>query len=244
MANLVFFNRRFKPGWQMTALALLAIVFFVYLGLWQLQRAQEKKIMLAAHAQLASQNPIHWKPGMVNPKQYEPLVIEGNLLSETFLLDNQHYQHHFGYDVLTPMQLNDKTIVLIDRGWVRGDDRRHHFPEIVNPKHVIQLSGQAYYPSKKNWILGQGLEKKRANLAIVELIDTQLISQFLHKSVYPFIIRLDKTAANGFVREWPLVSMPPERHNAYAFQWFAMALVLLVIFIGLNMKKIHENSET
>ena len=28
---------------------------------------------------------------------------------------------------------------------------------------------------------------------------------------------------------WPLVNARPEKHTAYAFQWFAMALVLLLL---------------
>ncbi|WP_274544559.1 SURF1 family cytochrome oxidase biogenesis protein [Legionella oakridgensis] len=72
---------------------------------------------------------------------------------------------------------------------------------------------------------------------VIEWIDTKIISQFLHKSVYPFIIRLDKKEANGFIRAWDIVSMPPQRHYAYAFQWFAIALVIFVLFISLNSKK-------
>ena len=85
-------------------------------------------------------------------------------------------------------------------------------------------------------MLGQALEKKEAGLAVVELLDTHLISQFLHKSVYPFIIRLGKQSANGYVREWAVVAMPPERHYGYALQWFAMALVLLIIYVSLSLK--------
>lgn len=89
----------------------------------------------------------------------------------------------------------------------------------------------------KQWILGVGLEEKENKMIIIERIDTKLVSQVLQKKVYPFIIRLDKQDAYGFVREWAIVSMPPQRHIAYALQWFAMALVILIIFVALNLKK-------
>lgn len=79
--------------------------------------------------------------------------------------------------------------------------------------------------------------KEGNKVVILERLDTQLISQVLQKSVSPFIIRLDKQDANGFVREWATVSMPPQRHLAYALQWFVMALVVLIIFVALNLKK-------
>jgi surfeit locus 1 family protein len=64
----------------------------------------------------------------------------------------------------------------------------------------------------------------------------------LQKKVYPFIIRLDKQDAYGFVREWAIVSMPPQRHFAYAAQWFAMAGVILILFVALNVKRYEKTS--
>lgn len=244
MSGSGFLNRQFAPGWQMTTVAILVIAFFIYLGMWQLQRADEKKEMIAREAHLSIQAPVVWEPGMANPKQYQSVILQGFFLPEVFLLDNQHYQHQFGYHILTPMQLTSGSVVVFDRGWVAGDPARKHFPAVTQSGQFVKLSGQTYYPSDKTRVLGQVLEKKSANLAILEKIDTHLVSQFLHKSVYPFIIRLSPNEANGYVREWPLVSMSPERHNAYAIQWFAMALVILAIFIGLNLKKPDEKNET
>ena len=92
-------------------------------------------------------------------------------------------------------------------------------------------------PSRKSFVLGLGFESRGAHRAVIESIDFDTIAQFLHKSVYPFIIRLDKTSQAGFVRDWVTVVMPPARHQGYAFQWFALATVVLVVFIALNCKK-------
>lgn len=241
MASLTCFNRRFTPNWRMTILALLAILFFSRLGVWQLERAEEKKQMLTAQAKFAKRLPFTWNPGMARPSQYQHVSVEGSYLPQIMLLDNQHYQHQFGYHVLSPLELSSGKIVLIDRGWIAGDVSRQALPEISIPIGSVRLAGYAYYASDKNWVLGQAYEEKEANITIVERVDTKLIGQFLHKSVYPFIIRLDKGEAQGYVREWAVVAMPPERHYAYALQWFAIAFVILIIFIALNLKKIKEH---
>ncbi len=234
--SLTCFNRRFTPNWKMILLACLAILLFVRLGFWQLHRANEKKQMLTAQAKFAQIMPVTWGPDRKLPEQYQRISVTGKFLSENILLDNQHHQHQFGYDVLTPLLLPSGNVVLIDRGWVAGDITRQKFPVPKIPDESLSLVGDVYYPSTKSWVLGPALEQKQ-HVTLVERIDTQMISQFLHKPVYPFIIRLDKEETHGYIRDWAIVAMPPERHYAYALQWFAMAVVSLILFIALNLKK-------
>ena len=242
MPSLAGFNVRFTPCWRMSLFALLSILFFTRLGFWQLQRADEKKQMLMVHRTFASQAPMVWQPSNKLPSQYQQLIVHGQFLPKLVLLDNQHYRHQFGYHVISPLVASNGHVILVDRGWLAGDITRQTLPVADMLTGTVNVEGSAYYPSAKNWILGQSLEKEQPNLVVVELVDIKLISQFLHKSVYPFIIRLGKHEANGFVRKWAIVAMPPERHNAYALQWFAMAFVIFILFIVLNIKKKHENS--
>ncbi|MDP3560596.1 MAG: SURF1 family protein [Legionellaceae bacterium] len=237
MFSLTCFNRSFTPSWRMFLLTCITVALFVRLGLWQLERADEKKQLLTLFQHQSNQPPIAWDAQDNLPKQYQLLKVKGHFLPTTLLLDNQHYQHQFGYDVLSPFILSDGSVVLIDRGWIKAEQQRTHLPKIEVPAEEIQLTGSVYYPSTKHWLLGPALEEKRATMAIVELVDVSLISHFLHKSVYPFIIRLNPAEAHGYVREWAIVSMPPTRHYGYAVQWFAIAGVIIILFIGLNLKK-------
>jgi surfeit locus 1 family protein len=241
MFHVIFINRRFSASYFSAALALLAILFLVYLGVWQLKRAHEKNKMLHHNTVMQQQPALHWSPILANPQQYQPVSITGHYLKKTLFLDNQHYQHQFGYDVLTPMQLPSGGVVLVDRGWIRADNNRLKLPEVTTLDTPQLVEGQAYYPSNNPFVLGQVFEKKSENLAILENIDFNLVRQFLQKPVYPFIIRLNKKQAGGFVREWPIVSMTPQRHYGYALQWFAMAFIGVIIFISLHLKKINEH---
>ena len=242
MVSLTCFNRRFTPKWTMTLLALLAMLTFSRLGYWQLERAEEKKQILKAEAKFAKEPPSIWTAEMTMPRQYQRITVEGSYLPQFFLLDNQHHQHQFGFHVFSPLVLNSGEVVLIDRGWVAGDVTRQTWPKLSIPKGSLRLTGSAYYASNKNWLLGPSYEQKGKNLTIIEGIDTKLVGQFLHKSIYPFIIRLNKNEAQGYVREWAVVSMPAERHYAYALQWFALACVILILFIALNLKKNYDKS--
>ncbi len=237
MPSVTFFKFRFTPSWKMLFLTAVFCSSFVYLGFWQIHRADEKANMISAQKKQQNLKPIRWVPQQKLPAQYERIQLEGVYLPQAFLLDNQHHQHQFGYDVLSPLQLTDGSVVLIDRGWIHGDITRRIFPKIQIPNDLIQLQGMVYFPSKNQWVLGPVFEEKENKTVILERFDEQLVSQLLQKAVYPFIIRLDKQDTHGFVREWETVSMPPQRHLAYALQWFAMALVILIIFLALNLKK-------
>lgn len=238
--GLMSFNYRFSPRWGMTVLTLLALLFLGSLGCWQLKRAEQKKQLLLAESQLASKPATVWTDAMDNPQPFQLLQLTGRYLPQVFFLDNQHDAHQFGYHVISPLLLKDGQIVLVDRGWISGQLDRWQLPQVQVPTKRLTLVGSAYYPSKNQWVLGEAIEKRGHDLFVIEKLDAKLISHALHKSIYPFIIRLDKNALYGYVRHWTVVSMLPARHYGYALQWFAMALVVMLIYIVLNLKKIDE----
>lgn len=241
MPSVTVFKYRFTPSWLMIVLAGFVMILFLRLGFWQLHRADEKKHMVQAQALMAKMNAISWDAGSALPQQYQNLQVQGHYVPQVFLLDNQHQEHQFGYDVLTPLELGDGSIVMIDRGWVAGDNARQRFPDVVIPQGLVHILGAAYFPSSNQWLLGPGMEKKDNKVYIFEQMDVTLWRQILQKPVHPFIIRLDKKQAYGYSRQWTIVSMPPQRHLAYALQWFVMALVIFIIFIALNLKKKDES---
>lgn len=231
-------QRLFQPHLWMGGLALLSISLLISLGLWQLHRAEEKNAMLL-HAQLQGKSAATvWQATKALPQQYQLVTVKGSYLNHTFLLDNQSHQHQFGYHVLTPLQIAPGKVVLIDRGWVPLKQPRSILPNSTIPQGEQLIKGQTYYPSAKQWILGDVIEKEQQEITVIERFDEKTISNILHNSVYPFIIRLDKSESYGYIREWPIVAMTPQRHYAYALQWFAMALSVFIIFIVTNLKKI------
>ena len=206
----------------------------VKLGFWQLHRASEKKDMLAnfKHTRETSSE---WSTLTTLPKQYAPIKVKGRFIKPLFYLDNQWSQHHLGYDILLPFVIaNSNTVVMVDIGWVPRQESAL-LPDIRFPKEVRQLAGYVYFPSPKQWVLGQIIEHRGADNILLEKIDTDTIAKVVSKPVTPFIIRLDKKSPFGYCKDWVIVSMPPERHQGYAVQWFALAMVVGVgmIFVFL-----------
>lgn len=224
----------------MIAVTVIVCSFFLRLGFWQLSRADEKKNMIAQEQLWENKAPIEWPKGKQLPRQYQRLIIEGRYLGSIWLLDNQHHEHQFGYHVLSPLLLADGGVVFVDRGWIPGAHGRRRVPDVINPSGLVHVRGMAYFPNQNQWVLGPNAEALSNHVTIIEKIDEKMLSHLLQKKVYPFIIRLDAREAHGFIREWAVVSMPPQRHLAYAVQWFAMAAIVLIIFLALNVKKKND----
>ena len=48
---------------------------------------------------------------------------------------------------------------------------------------------------------------------------------------------LDPAEPAGFTREWGDSGLPRERHYGYAFQWYALAVAAIVIFVLVNRSR-------
>ena len=241
MPSIRFGQYEIVSTWVAALLAVVGISLFVALGQWQWQRAEEKSGMLRLYNERMQEDSIFWHSGEALPLQYQGRLFTGSYKQPVFLLDNQYFQHQWGYHVLSPFWLNKHTVVMVDRGWVEGDALRQVLPKIATPVGRQRLKGRVYYPSVNRWIKQESLSPVKAGKIVIEQFSAKLLLQVLQQDVLPFIIRLDPTEPNGFSRSWQIVSMPPERHIAYAVQWFAFALLVVVIYVGLHFRRHYTN---
>lgn len=204
---------------------IIAMSLLISLGHWQLRRAAEKRTLLHQYAQQRQRQPTVFHAGM-HPMQYQRMRLRGHYESPHVLLDNQFHQHQWGYQVLTPFRLQDGfTVVLVNRGWIKGEGPGAPLPALAMPKGEQVLTGSVYYPLYNRWIHQPALIAS-ADPMVIEQFLPAMFPQILHQTVEPFMMRLDSNMPNGWVREWQVVTMSPARHVAYAIQWYALALVL------------------
>lgn len=238
MRSLTCFHYRFTPSWQMTLITLAALVLFATLGQWQLHRAADKKQIIQAQKEAAVASPLLWVPGMALPKPYQKLRLQGKYLKDSFLLDNQIHDHQVGYHVLTPLLLNNGQCILINRGWISAGSTRQEVPHLSpSPHDLLDIRGEAYYPPKKQWVLGEEIET-HATVKILERVNVGKLQSLLNRQIYPFLVRVDHREPYTYVLQPKAATyLSPARHYGYAFQWFLMGFTCLILFIVLNLKK-------
>jgi len=248
----------FTPKLIPTLVTLILFPVLISLGLWQLDRADEKReidhgIQLAIAKIPLKLNEI--KLGTKETKEillqevYRPVTVSGKYDNNNqFLLDNRTHLGKPGYHVLTPFKFDstfqsDKQAsshaVLINRGWITYNGTRDNIPSIEVDDNDRKILGQI--KQEADAIVLNDDDKKAVqnsnNPKLIQSIQIKELNKGLDYQLLPIIIELNKQDKDGFIREWQPYYGSIDKHNAYALQWFAMAAILLFLFIRLNTKK-------
>lgn len=211
----------------------------LYLGYWQIQRAEQKQQtldMLQARSKLAPISLNYPKNIPADFRYYSAEAVGSFDVQHQFLIDNKIYQHQAGYQVITPLVLAQSSqVLLVNRGWIAQGKNRNELPDISIINSPVKLRGILSLPDR---VFNLGGENQNTVWPQrIQAIDVQKISRQLGRPVYPFILLLAPDQAYGFARNWQMLTMLPSKHYAYAFQWFALAATLLIIIIAINWRR-------
>lgn len=230
---------RFDFEWRLTLFTVLVLPLLFGLGVWQLQRAQEKASLEASWETRQNQAPLPLGSLWNEPAAtlaYRPVTLSGIFLrDEYFLLDNRISGGRFGYEVLGIIQLEGgEELALVNRGWIPGDPARLESPSVPPVDGRVELKGHIYVPPGAPYLLAeQQLEGSWPKL--LQAVEMEKIRPLLeargNARAFPYSIRLDAGEPGALAVNWQLINVSPDKHRAYAAQWFTMALVLMVFFL-------------
>ena len=235
----------FSPSLWPTIVTLLLLPVLTGFGIWQLERAAWKQQMVDSHADRARRSPVALQSlhDYRDAEQYTRVCARGYYdMEHQLLLDNRTYEGYAGYHVLTPLRLDesDKT-VLVNRGWVPVGKSRAILPDIPGTTGEVLVDATIKLPPQKLFRLGAMDEVHEGWPQVVQQIELSELEERLGYPLEPLILLLDKDDVFGFIRDWkPVYGVTPDKHRAYAVQWFTLAAVLLMIYIGVNSKRIQR----
>jgi surfeit locus 1 family protein len=217
-------NRKFQPGWALTLFFTVFFVLTVGLGIWQTNRAAWKTQLMNEFDVRATATP---ESPLRNMKPYTHVLIEGRPETiDSLYWDNRTYDGRAGYEILVPVRLTegDYDLALVNLGWVQGEADRSRLPEMPGlPAHVTWRG--VLRPLDQNWGIGLMNEQR--------VVDYPVLSKVFSRQInwLPYLIELDEAEPYALERNWQPSVMPPEKHQAYAVQWFSMAVALVVMYI-------------
>ncbi|MEZ8787618.1 SURF1 family protein [Vibrio splendidus] len=262
---------RSKGFWIAVVLTVVSVGALIKLGLWQLERGNEKlryEQQLSERAQQSSRSLdaviSDWKDSRIQEQgASEQLSLNGlkvDVELETpsglvVLLDNQVNQGTVGYVIymLGEVRFKDENNslvaekqLLIDLGFVAASNDRRELPQLGNITLPTNMSGRLYTRSVNPLSHELGLENTTPNR--IQNLNITALSEYTGQAVLPFVFQPQSLELWPYELLWRPTAMKSEKHFGYSFQWFVMAAVLLflMLLIGYRYLKatpITENND-
>ena len=259
-ATMNFINAIISAPRQRTLLVatmatVLGVALTVRLGVWQLSRGHEKEALhaaiLAQQANPALDTAAVLKDKTVFTQLHQGVRLEGQWLSQhTVYLENRPMQGRSGFIVLTPLQLDATTTVLVQRGWIpRHQQDRTLLAPIETPQGLVQVNGRIALGPSEVMDLGDKTQPT-ADTTTAQTAGQSPIRQNLNVANYSHEIGVSLAGtvlqtdadAEGLQRSWPVITAGVEKHWGYAFQWFALAVVQLLLYFWYQWIKPYRHA--
>lgn len=219
------------------------VLAFVWLGLWQMQRAQDKQALLASYAGASQQQTISLAQGrkLGAASELHPHVLVGGRYDalHSYVLDDQIRDGQRGVLVFAVFEPADGShAILVNRGFLPRDERSAAVPLPPLETGTQRLSGLYAPPPGSGLRLGgNALPRQQTWPKSTIYIDLAEIEADLGRSLDSGVLLLDPQAGSPFVRNWTPQVMSPDRHYGYAFQWFTFAFAAILIFLALHWRR-------
>jgi len=221
-------------------LSLVLVVVMGRLGVWQLERAEEKKQLFAQWEKPA----IDASFDLPENSTYQKVRVTGELDPERyFLLDNKIRGGRAGYEVLVLMSLEANRTLVVNLGWVAGQFNRDELPIIQIPKGTVEISGWIK-KIERAFQLQDDVWQQRWPKRIQQIEFEKMFEVLAIDNLQQVVLLSEKPLLPELVTAWKPVNMSVNKHLGYAVQWFLMAIVLCVMMIWFYRKSLSTRSGT
>jgi len=238
-------KRRFRPAPILGLALLLLLPLFLVQGFWQLQRAEEKRRLQEEYDRRATAPVMRVEPRLQQAEdlRFHRVVARGYYDARNqVLIGNRVHAGRVGYHVITPLRIEGGEVrVLVNRGWVpqREDGAP---PPIDVPAGLVEAGGIATAPAEKPLTLGW--TRSRGALTVWPHLDMRRYAELAPFAVQPVLILLNPGSPGGFAREWSRLDAGIAMHEGYAYQWFVLAGVLLVVYLVITLRRAERDDRT
>lgn len=249
--TIIAFNRYWVVRWPWVLINLLVLALLLGLSFWQWQRAAEKIQTLARIADWQQQGAVDIaRLSMINTTSRDGVQLDfmGRWLSPmVWLVDNKMVNGRIGYDVLVAVEdlsvsgsaQEGSAALLVNLGWVAAPLQRDLLPAVNVP---AELRVQGIFRTRiKGVLLGTNIENKGVWPMRIQQVDVESLSVYLNRPLVTGLTYQEKNSP--FLIHYRPVILPPERHKAYALQWFLLAVAVAVIALAASARKHPQGIE-
>ncbi|MBU2285637.1 MAG: SURF1 family protein [Gammaproteobacteria bacterium] len=212
------------------------------LGRWQLSRAAQKEAIQADIDQQKRQPALDQDEFLASDNaasaMYRLVRLRGLWVEpHTIYLDNRQMHGLQGFYVLTPFAIEgSKQTVLVQRGWLqRNFNDRTQLGKVETPAGLVELEARIAPPP--GHLLELGKEPAQAETPEGSSRIRQNLDLGAFREATGLPLRTDVSlqevgaASQGLQRDWPAPALGVERHYGYAFQWFGLTALVVLLYV-------------
>ncbi len=204
------------------------------LGVWQVNRANEKIEILENYDKLLLSAPLALDN---DHKNWQPVKTSGTFEDFIIYEDNAILDGKAGYKIYHLFKNSDNSYIFIHRGFVERNKIKNNLPEVEVPEGIKNLEGKVL---------------KRTNNAFIQNIqesDSRIIQEFdlsylkerhsllKNKEIYEYLFNLQAENEMKFSAIEKPVNMSSSKHIGYAIQWFGLCAALIILTIYAYRRK-------
>ncbi|MEI7623937.1 MAG: SURF1 family protein, partial [Actinomycetes bacterium] len=167
---------------------------------------------------------------------YQPVYVTGTYRSdEQVLVNNRTNNGAPGYWVVTPLVLSDGTAVAINRGWIPFSYTADgSWEEFAPPKGTVTVQGllRQSQVRETNGLVSSPKDSEVGTLRALARLDVGRLAQQIDERLIPGYIslRVQDPAQGELPVPVPLPELSQGPHLGYALQWFAFALLTIIVY--------------
>lgn len=240
-----------RAQWLILMAALVSIGITAALGAWQLRRADYKEQLAALISKQDGQvaftntalNAIDLGVNASADWLHRKVQLQGRWLHEhTVFLENRPMKsagsQRVGFYVATPLALDGSNrVIWVQRGWIARDFQdRSRLPALQESNDQVKVSGRLIAHISRAYEMksaasnppSTGASRIWQNLPVVD---------FGSKAMLPMaLLQTSPELGNDpLLREWPAADTGVAKHYGYAFQWFALSALILVLYVWFQL---------
>ena len=216
--------------------AIIFVPITISLGIWQIERAEEKKLIIANYDKLLVSAPVRLQKNQTLDN-WQPIETTGIYQDLVVYEDNAINSGKAGFKVYHLFQNSDGTLVFIHRGFVERNLIKNNLPEIDIPVGKRTIKGTTLFKQNNTFI--KNVEESDSRI-IQEFSASVLIEKFpilKDRYLHPFLLNLDIRDADKYQSIEKPVNMSASKHIGYAIQWFGLCAALIILTIYAYRKK-------
>ncbi len=246
--------------WQRTIILLAALALAAAtgrLGIWQLDRAAQKTALQAAidaRGAMPALVPaeLALSVAQASEQHHRRITLAGEWVPDaTVYLDNRQMNGRPGFFVITPLRLADGSAVLVQRGWQPRafTDRARVVaprpaPGVVSvvgrisppPARLYEFDAAASGAIRQNLDIGAFASEtglRLRPLSVLQIDDSA--DTTLGTAASAAADGTATTTADGLQRNWPRAVADVQKHDGYAFQWFALSALTIGLYVWFQL---------